>query len=65
MRVNRCDYTLFAGRLVTDTAARAIALSPDGRRFVYYADYGLYLRAINDRAWPKPPVKDRENVAKS
>lgn len=45
--VNRFDLALPEGRSLRATDAGAVALSPDGRRFVYNTDDGLYLRSMD------------------
>jgi len=45
-QVNRFDLALPEGRSIRGAAAGAIAISPDGRRFVFNTDAGLYLRSM-------------------
>ena len=46
--VNRFDYDLPAGQLMRNTGRPVIALSPDGRQFVYNTQAGLYLRRMGE-----------------
>jgi serine/threonine-protein kinase len=48
--VNRFDMVLPEGQQFRNTGRPVIAVSPDGRRFVYNATGGLYLRAMGDVA---------------
>jgi eukaryotic-like serine/threonine-protein kinase len=45
--VTRFDYDLPAGQQFRTTGRPVVALSPDGRHFVYNATGGLYLRSMN------------------
>ena len=46
--VTRSDYDLPGGQQFRGTVRSVLALSPDGRAFVYAAGEGLYLRAMGD-----------------
>ncbi len=46
--VNRFDYELPQGRTFANPTRSVMALSPDGRHFVYLARQGLYLRAMGE-----------------
>ena len=46
--INRFDYVLPEGQNFRSTARPVIALSPDGRQFVYNTADGLYLRAMDE-----------------
>ena len=46
--VNRFDYDLPDGQSLRNTSRRVIAISPDGRDFVYNATQGLYLRMLGE-----------------
>ena len=48
--VTRSDYDLPGGQQFGGTAQSVLAVSPDGRAFVYNAREGLYLRAMGDLA---------------
>jgi Tol biopolymer transport system component len=45
--VTRFDYELPAGRAFRNTGRPIVALSPDGRQFVYNTGVGLYLRSMD------------------
>jgi len=46
--VNRFDYELPVGQSFSNPTQSAMALSPDGRHFVYLAEEGLYLRVMGE-----------------
>jgi len=46
--VNRFDYDLPEGRIFRFTGRVVMALSPDGRHFVYNGDDGFYLRTMGE-----------------
>ena len=46
--VTRFTYRLPEGQTFRNTGRNAILLSPDGRRFVYQATGGLYLRSLDE-----------------
>ena len=46
--VNRFDYDLPTGQVFRNVGRPVIALSPDGRRFVYNTTDGLYLRSMDE-----------------
>ncbi|MBP1610313.1 MAG: serine/threonine protein kinase, partial [Acidobacteria bacterium] len=46
-RVMRFDYELSEGQQFTNIASPALAISPDGSRFVYGTTKGLYLRSVD------------------
>jgi Tol biopolymer transport system component len=71
--VNRFDLPLPAGRSIRAATAGAIALSPDGRRFVYNTDEGLYLRSMDtlearlipgteERVWSPAFTSDGQSI---
>ncbi len=45
--VNRFAYALPEGHIFRNTGRRVVALSPDGRQFVYNAQGGLYVREMS------------------
>ncbi len=47
-RVTRFDYELPEGQSFRNTLRRVMALSPDGRHFVYNTSGGLYLRTMDE-----------------
>ncbi len=46
--VNRFDYDLPEGHVFRNTSRRIMALSPDGRHFVYNTTDGVYLRTMDE-----------------
>jgi Tol biopolymer transport system component len=46
--VNRFEYAIPTDHVLRRTANAVLALSPDGRRFVYNTLQGLYLRSLDD-----------------
>lgn len=48
LHVNRFDYELAEGQSFRNSGRRIMALSPDGRHFVYSANDGLYLRTMGE-----------------
>jgi len=46
--VNRFDYELPVGQRLRNLNRRVLALSPDGRQFVYNTSDGLYLRTMGE-----------------
>ncbi len=49
-QVMRFDYELPEGRQFSDDSWPVLAVSPDGRQFVYSTPAGLYLRSVNELA---------------
>jgi serine/threonine protein kinase len=49
-RVMRFEYELPAGQQLDGTGHPALAISPDGSKFVYNTDSGLYLRSMDQPA---------------
>jgi len=49
-QVMRFDYELLEGQKFSDLGYKAIAVSPDGRQFVYSTSKGLYLRSVDELA---------------
>jgi Tol biopolymer transport system component len=45
--IDRFDYDLPQGQVLRQTGRRALAISPDGRQFVYNTQVGVYLRALD------------------
>ena len=46
--VTRFDYNLPEGQVFRNTGRRVIAVSPDGRQFVYNTNEGFYLRSMGE-----------------
>jgi len=46
--VTRFDYNLPEGQVFRNTGRRVIAVSPDGRHFVYNTNEGFYLRSMGE-----------------
>ena len=47
-QVMRFDYDLPEGQQFSDLAFQALAVSPDGKQFVYSTSKGLYLRSVDE-----------------
>jgi eukaryotic-like serine/threonine-protein kinase len=47
-QVMRSEYSLPEGQQFSNTDARTLAVSPDGRRFAYVTAKGLYLRSVDE-----------------
>ena len=47
-QVMRSEYTLPEGQQFGNLGGQALAVSPDGRQFVYVTAKGLYLRSLNE-----------------
>ena len=47
-QVMRFDYDLPEGQQFSNLSCRALAVSPDGKQFVYSTSKGLYMRSVDE-----------------